>query len=169
MFYFKIPLFLLMIILGRDGAPLYQTKVPHHWTTLPRLENLEDTTKPIASFVIEDRVTLTVHNFPINSLDDQISPLAQASRWERQIGSAPLCLEKVSRNGFAGLFFEGKRDQEITLAWSMVIDPFLFRRVRYPADYTIKVKGPIDLIEKHREEILEFAKYFELVQEVPCR
>ena len=170
-------------IVGRDTRPVYRAKVPETWVSLPPEGALSDTTKPNAAFLIDDSVRVTVHSFPTDSFEERISPMAQVERWRRQIAPLEEVVEGAARAGFIGLFYEGRHVDHSVLAWSMQLDAehyltlqFLegtpeerafFKQLR--ADYTIKVTGPSEVIEKHRRELLEFAKSFELIQEIPKR
>jgi len=177
--------FIIAEITGRDARPVYRVKVPTDWVCLPPEigENLADTTSPNFTFLIDDAIHVTVHTFPSDSLNERISPQAQVERWRRQIAPLEETVQGVCRGGFIGLLYEGKQVNETVLAWSMQLDPDHYLTLQFlegtpeerefykqlRADYTIKVTGPAELIEKRRTELLNFARSFELIQEIPKR
>lgn len=157
--------------------PLYRAKVPPGWVRLDPQGPITDTTLPNVAFLIENELKVTIHSFPSENLDERIPPYAQIERWKRQGDEGKV--DSVSRGGFVGLFLEGAT----ILGWSMQLDlehyqtlAFLptnrFEEEHYKqmrADYTIKATGPEKLIAKYRDELLLFAKSFELIQEIPKR
>lgn len=183
MFYFLLTTCLLtQEFTGREEndqirRPVYRAKVPEGWIRIDPQGSIMDTTLPNATFLIENELKVTVHSFPSENLEDRIPPFAQIERWKRQGHAGKV--ESISRGGFVGLFLEGAS----ILAWSMQLDlehyqtlSFLptnrFEEAHYKqmrADYTIKATGPERLIAKYREELLHFAKSFELIQEIPKR
>lgn len=170
--------------------PLYRTVVPVHWKREepPTDQSNFDTTLPIATFYV-DEITLWVHNFPANALSERIPPGAQIARWKRQLTPSPhhpTEVKPVAHGGFSGLYLEGegelKGEEQGVLAWAMQLgqDHFqalliegspeeerFYRQMR--ADYTIKAVGPSEKIRLHKHEIHQFARRFELIQEVPSR
>lgn len=186
----RVPPFTLQEFLGRDEIvsygksirrPVYHAKVPKGWKRIDpnEQEPLTDSRKPIVSFVIEENLHLRVHTFPTDDLDERIPPVAQIERWKQQLKNGKCQVQSVGHGGFAGLFLESCG----VLAWSMQLDFDHYQTLAYlgttveeeehfkqmRADYTIKVTGPQELIEKHREELMLFAKSFELIQEIPSR
>ena len=165
--------------------PVYQAKVPLVWQRHDpsEQESLMDTTKPIVTFTINEKLRLTVHNFPTHSLEERIPPGAQLERWGSQLTGGTFRSEKVGHGGFIGLYFEGVKGAATVCAWSMQLDLQHYQTLHFlaatveeeehyrqmTADYTIKVSGPSDLIEKHRDEIQLFADSFELIGEIPDR
>ena len=153
-----------------DQKPIYQTIVPSHWQRLPTESDLEDTMKPICAYCIANEIQLVVHNFPSDTLSQRIPPQAQVTRWQRQFGQGSLSEECY--NGFVGLRLEAQN----LIAWAMQMDPELFLTLTGPlafpqdrerrSDYTIKVTGPQDLLEDHRQELETFARYFELIEPI---
>ncbi len=164
----------LQMIDGRvRGLPIYRAEVPHHWHRQdPSAETpLDDTTQPICEFSIDEQIRITIHNFP----DQKIPPTAQVTRWKRQLNFITTDTTPVAWGGFAGLQFYGEDKNSAVLAWAMQIAPEHYRTLSKPsekyrqmrADYTIKVTGPTDLIESHRNEIISFANSFELIEAIP--
>ncbi len=189
----NIPSFTWQEIAGREEQlgsaaivrrPVYRAKVPSGWERVdPSLESsLSDTTKPIVSFLIDEKIQITVHNFPSKSLEDRIPPAFQIERWKQQIDEENPLVEPWGHSGFIGLYFEGKKGKTTILAWSMQLDSSHYQTLSFlansveeeehfkqmKADYTIKVNGPTELIEKHRAYLLLFANSFELIQEIPA-
>lgn len=177
---------------GRDDGKtlerffIYRGQVPLSWQRKDALidESIYDTKIPLTEFQIiegERNIRLTIHNFPYSSLEHRIPPLAQIERWKRQFESLdPLSIkmEPVSHGGYAGLFIQTKGlvdgVEVALLAWAMQLPPTHFRAFsdskedyQRRSDYTIKVTGPVDLIEKHQLEIELFANSFELIDEIP--
>ncbi len=179
-------------IAGRDLGhsliirhPVYRARVPYHWKRvdpLPSVSNA-DTTKPLVEFWIDDQVSVNVHNFPSDSLEERIPPAAQVARWRKQlVGLNPkeAVVKPISRAGFAGLFFEGQGHDVLVMAWSLQLDAEHYRVLlkgenrengdflkQMRADVTIKVVGPPDVVESYQDELMDFAGSFELIQEIP--
>ncbi len=164
-------------IVGREPEkiPLYRLKVPTHWKCERPLpdESLVDTRKALCSFVINDAVKVTIHNFPAETLDQRIPPLAQLQRWKQQLKDVdPMDFVTIpqSFSGYVGLLLEGPG----IMAWSLQLGRQQFRSLSDPqfpmqmrADITIKVTGPAELIKEHRSQILATARSFELIEEIP--
>jgi hypothetical protein len=185
-------------IKGRDyhGARfyVYRARVPLNWIRKDPLaeESLTDTTKSLCEFFIpgnEGFIRIAIHNFPSNTLDERIPPMAQIARWQRQFD--PLQAEESSTlpqafNGYIGLKFKGiglmDGTNTMMLAWSLQLGKEHFQMLSNPknpadhnnfremrADVTIKATGPKSLMEDHEEEIIAFARSFELIKEIPSR
>lgn len=181
-------------ISGRNDAQslerpiLYQACVPTHWVRRdpPTDTSIFDTTQSICEFYIQENdqnIRLTIHTFPTIQGHPRIPPQAQIARWKEQLEPLdPLATNVIaeSRGGFSGLYFQGEGIFEgkptKVLGWSMQLASVYDRQLslerdsfdRYKrADYTIKVIGPPDLINKHHLAIVEFAHSFELIQELP--
>jgi hypothetical protein len=167
----------------RVRRPVYRAKVPCSWKRMEdENQSLLDTKKPIVTFALGENLLLSVHNFPSDSLEKRIPLLAQIERWEQQLAGGESHIEQIGHSGFTGFFFEGKKGENLVLAWAMQLDPELYQRLHFlaasveeeehykqmSADYTIKISGPRPLIEKYREEIEMFAQSFELIQEIPA-
>lgn len=186
----KVPPFVSQEFNGRDEIisygqmirrPVYQAKVPINWKRIdpPLKETILDTTKPIVTFIINEHMTLTVHNFPTNCLDERIPVLTQIERWYSQLKAEKYHVENIEHGGFVGLYLEGKNDKETICAWSLQLDLEHYQTLYFlagtveeeehykqmRADLTIKVSSSTDLIEKHLNEIFLFANSFELIQE----
>lgn len=183
-------------IKGRDynGSRfgVYRARVPPAWIrkdSLPE-ESLIETTKPIGEFLISNNheiIRITIHNFQTDNLDQRIPPAAQIARWQRQF--EVLIAEESSIlpqafSGYSGLKFKGvgilNKNDSMVLGWSLQLnkehyrtlsqsseDKPLFREMR--ADITIKAVGPKEFMEANEEEIVRFARSFELIQEIPSR
>lgn len=183
---------------GRDyngkRFDVYRARAPLNWIRKDTLaeESLTDTKKSICEFFIHDNgevIRITLHNFPSNTLDERIPPTAQVARWQRQF---ELLLPEESGitpqafSGYQGLKFQGvgtlDQTDSMMLGWSLQLgkehyqalthpknpaDNDLYREMR--ADVTIKATGPKELMESHEEEIIAFARSFELIKEIPLR
>jgi len=165
-------------ISGRDVDLVYRAKVPHQWNRTDPAGPIHDTTLSLCEFMIDD-IRITIHNFPSNTIDERIPPFAQIERWKRQIPS----LDPISANitpqshgGFVGYLFEGTGNNETTMAFSMQIATEHYQTLsrdisskskQMRADYTIKAVGPTDSIQMRKEELLSFARSFELIEEIP--
>lgn len=171
-------------IQGRDGQAYYQVETPSSWKQSAPLSgsSLEDTTKPIAEFLIEEpegSIRITIHNFPSSAIDQRIPPAAQISRWKSQIkGSSSET--PVAHDGFAGFFFEANGEFEgkasSVAGWAMQLAPQHYQAItslqpkgydQMRADYTIKAVGPTPLMKKHQQTIQSFAESFRLIEEIP--
>jgi hypothetical protein len=164
---------------------IYRIQTPHHWTQKNPKENesIQDTQLPIAEFFINDteKIRITIHTFPITTTTPSIPSLAQVQRWKNQFESLDLLsttISKISQGGFYGLLFEGQgiTDGKRTsvLAWSMQLASFYSHALDKEnnewnsykkADYTIKAIGPTELMQKHRDAIIQFAHSFEMIEE----
>lgn len=169
-------------IQGRDRTipvGIYQARVPTYWQRHDPdpMENLADTTKPLCNFIIEERderITITIHNFPSESLEMRIPAAAQVSRWQQQTKALPgqEWIFPYAHGGFAGLGYFGPG----IIAFSLQLAEEHYRSLSKPpasrlhdqmrADYTIKAIGPRDLLTKHATAISDFARSFELIEEL---
>lgn len=176
-------------IYARDnGNPLqreaiYRAKIPQSWfiqETSNEISN-SDTKKPICELFIRENsqeIRITIHNFPSIENQARIPPNAQIARWKNQfdhLQPESITLIPQSFNGFAGYLFEGKGiiTEKITsmMAWALQLAPQHIRQLsdkgQQSADVTIKAAGDPRLMQKHRDEIITFARSFELIQEIP--
>lgn len=174
---------------GDRRFPVYQVSVPSGWIrrdSLPE-ENLSDTTKPIAEFLIpgeEGYIRISIHNFPSDTIEDRIPPAAQVARWQRQLdGLVPAESYTIPQafGGYVGLAFKGVQEDSMVLGWSLQMGDQHYRMLSSPSsgnpyqhremrsDVTIKATGPKNLMENKQEEITAFARSFELIEEIPSR
>lgn len=180
------------IIAGRNFSPvdtvrlpLYQANVPDHWIRKdpdPK-DSLADTMKPLCEYTIHEgneSVRITIHNFPVESIHQRVSPNAQINRWCGQFDNwDPTATNIVaySHDGFIGLFLECQgtmHNQSVKmLGCSMQLAPELFQNLptkkeakQMGSDYTIKALGPPWLVDKHFDEIYDFANSFRLIEEL---
>lgn len=180
---------------GLSRPPIYRARLPYGWIYKepPLGESVIDTKKPIYTIIIdsedeEDDIVITIHNFPLESLDARVPQEAQIERWKRQLGEKVkhLSLKEQAFGGFSGVKFEGEgvidgKPTEV-IAWSMHLAPEHFyalsqehegltkeeaRQMR--SDYTIKVVGPPDPVRKNREAIDAFARSFRLYKPLPSK
>lgn len=165
---------------GRKASKekIYRINIPDHWEKKEPMypEYLSDTTLPICEFFIEEeKIRIALHTFPHAPTEKPISPWAQVDRWKRQLqdlDEEKLIIEKVSHNGFAGLYFEAEKklpSQEKVLAWSLIVDSYLFLQFtdpHYLADLTIKINGEKELIDLYKDEILTAIESIELTKEI---
>ena len=190
----KVPPFTWQEFNGRDEViaygqkvrrPVYRAQVPVGWQRIDPMENesLLDTMKPIVSFTIDEEITLMVHTFPTHSLEERIPPEAQVQRWQGQLKGVTAQVAKVAQDGFAGLYLEGFTEKGAVRAWSLQLDMQHYQTLHFlattveeeehyqqmAADYTLKVFGPSDKLDKHRIAIDLFANSFELIQDIPSR
>lgn len=170
-----------------SGLPVYQAKIFEDW--VPVVKEGEayttDTTLPIASFLIGGDIKLTIHNFPTQFIEERVPTQAQVTRWLKQfekLNKDSVSITATSHGGFAGVILEAsglmKGEAVAVLAVAMQLATphyhalsFVpakekeFREMR--SDFTIKAMGPIESLQKKRAEILEFARSFELIKEIP--
>lgn len=179
-------------IRGRDNGSaiervaIYRAKIPAFWTAINSPSNsITDTTLAIGEWHISEnsgQIRITLHNFPTEQLSQRIPPIAQVERWQQQFDSldpVQTAITPSSHGGFAGLHIEAtgtlKEEPQTLLGWSMqmatqhyqqlsIVDDPIEKQRR--ADYTIKVLGPPELMQKHRKAIIAFANSFELIEEI---
>lgn len=167
-----IALLSLISINGRQTADLYQVAAPSEWKVTPG-EIGSDTKKPLVEFLIDGQIRITLHSFPGQS----IPPQAQMARWKGQfekLNPEDIVIQPVAWSGYSGYHFEAQgilQGKETTMiAWTLQLDSRHVRTVQdadKAADFTIKVVGPTDLVNKWRLAIELFAKSFELKDEIP--
>jgi hypothetical protein len=165
---------------------VYRARIPSNWIRKdpPISESIEATTKAICEFYIEeenDKIRITIHNFPFQEFKMRIPPRAQVQRWEGQFDELDptfTILNTSAHGGFTGLFLEAqgslKGQPTKILGWSMQLAPEYASRLKIEnsldkqisSDYTIKALGPPELINKHKKSISNFADSFELIQEL---
>jgi len=175
--------------LSFDRPFVYRAIAPTNWIRKnPKNdESIQDTRKANCEFYLlneekEKGMRLTIHTFPIQNLQLSISNEAQIARWKQQFSYLnPLSIKvtSLSRGGFNGLAFEAEGiiddKQTMVIAWSMKLAPLyshLLQQTREVkqellADYTIKVVGDPEFMKTNRLDIIEFAKSFELIEELP--
>ena len=179
-------------ISGRDeqNSTIYQVRVSESWKRIDptNREALQDTTRPICEFHITDgqeTIRIAIHNFPSKQASDRIPPASQVARWKRQFEKLDLttvAINPQAYTGYSGLLFEGSGQlagQPTTvMAWSMQLAPELYRHLAIDesslsfqkrADFTIKAQGSKTLLVKYREEIIAFARSFELKDPIPLK
>jgi hypothetical protein len=176
-------------IQGRNGQLIYRARIPAHWDCiLTPIDQLKDTMKPLCTFT-SGGVSITIHNFPNDKIENRIPPKAQVARWKGQfqdLNSSNSFTMPESHAGFSGYYFEGVGliggEKKMVLAWAMQIATDHYHFLTYPstkeevnnfpqmrADYTIKAIGMVDAIEKNKDDIITFARSFELIQDIPSR
>lgn len=176
-------------IKGRAGLALYRARVPEAWIRrdpLPK-EPLNDTTKAICEYIIDDAsglIRIAIHNFPTDTIEQRIPPPAQVVRWQRQFTSlSPNDYSIIPQafNGYEGLLFKGsgqQKDKEaMVIGWSLLLAPEHYRMLstqsdkfrEMRSDVTIKATGPVASMSVHEDDIVQFARSFELIEEIPLR
>ncbi len=173
---------------------IYRIRVPPGWIRRDPLpeESLADTTKALCEFIIYDgglMVRIAIHNFPSDTIEQRIPPLAQVSRWQRQLDPIYPNLSSITPqafSGYSGFLFTGvgllQGVETMVLGWAMQLAPEHYRALSPPqpgdktasyqqmkGDVTIKAVGPRPLLEKHQMAIMAFARSFELIEEIPSR
>ena len=189
-------------IAGRDEAaeqqairryPVYRAKVPLAWKRIDPLvtESNQDTTKPLVEYVIlegSSSISITIHNFPSEKIEERIPTQAQVARWKRQLSDSDdnIVILPEAYGGFSGYRFSGSgklKDEEVSvLGWAMQLAPEHYRRLQTQgkdeekhffnqmrSDYTIKAVGPSSMVSEHAPDIVAFAHSFELIQEIPSK
>lgn len=168
-------------IQDRTHQVRYRVKTPNSWVrTNPKTtDNLSDTTLALCEFTIlegNDKIRITIHDFPFQQPDQRIPLMAQVRRWQSQlqnIDMATLSLNEESHGGYIGLSFEGeglmKGTRVKVMGWSMQLAPEYVQRMdgQPTSDYTIKIVGPPDVVNQYRKSLTTFANSFELIQELP--
>lgn len=170
-----------------ERLALYRAKVPLEWIRENSDESVQDSTKPICSFLMgetHDLVHLAIHTFTYTSFDQRIPPTAQIARWKRQfeeLDLSTLMIEPRAYGGFTGLSFHAcgqfKGKETGVLGYAMQLAPQHwmtlqnaakepFKQIQMSADYTLKATGSPAAIANYKEEIELFAGSFELIDEV---
>lgn len=170
---------------------IYRVKVPTLWNVqTPGADvSLFDTTKPISEFYItegQEKIRITIHNFPADSIEKRIPPMAQINRWKRQFKSIDPNTESIKAQSFGGYYgwlFEAtgllEGSKSTMMGWTLQLASEHFRSLqrstsraleeRYRqmrGDVTIKAVGPENLIKKHRDDIIQFARSFQLIDDI---
>lgn len=174
---------------------VYRVRAPEGWIRRDPLsgENLNDTTKALCEFIImegSEVARIAIHNFPSAKLEDRVPVEAQVARWRRQFETlnAAECETRLqSFSGYSGLYFQGcgrmQGKPTMVLGWVLQLSPEHYLMLsrsslsseedkvnsQMRSDVTIKAVGPQALMEKHKHEIIEFARTFELIEEIPTR
>lgn len=165
---------------------IYRGITPDYWEIKPSENSVADTMKAICEFCITEStgaVRITIHTFPISESHPRIPAAAQIHRWKEQFDELNILqtfVSSESHGGFSGLYFEGQgsiQQKDIkVLGWSMQLAPEYERSLslllnpldQYKlSDYTIKVTGPPELVDKYSQDIKCFANSFELIDELP--
>lgn len=161
-----------ILVNGRETPNVYHVQAPSEWK-VTQGEMGNDTKKPLVEFTIENQIKVTLHNFPGTA----IPPEAQIARWKGQfekLNPEDVKIQSVAWSGYSGYAFEAKgilQGKEMTvLAWTLHLDSRHARAVQSQdkaADFTIKVVGPTELVNKYKLALEFFARSFELVDDIP--
>lgn len=164
-----------------ERMPLYRALVPDSWSRKDPQpsESILDTMLSNCEFFV-DEIRLTIHTFPFENEESRIPPQAQIARWKKQLKEPDLLSMQIVpevHGGFIGLLFEGEGQlnerQEMIMGWSMQLAPEYCQKFvgekhhAKKADYTIKAVGPSRTLNQHRQDIVQFAQSFELIDELP--
>lgn len=174
-------------ISGRDDGgvrivryPVYRARVPGSWKRIDpgATDSIADTTLALITYEV-DGITVVVHNFPYDDFEQRIPPQSQVFRWQRQTPKM-VQIAPYAHGGFSGLSFDAQSDGKRVLGWAMQLAPQHYRNLsiegtaeelsyfrQMRADYTIKAWGPPNAIMRHQDSIEQFARSFELIQEIP--
>lgn len=171
----------------KSRLPLYRVKTPIGWESYhkPLDMPLDDTKEPLVEFIIpnsEGAIKITIHNFYYDSLQGRIPPEAQIARWKKQFASfeeSSLSIRPQAFSGFVGLqidccgLYEGKNRR--ILAWSLQLAKEYWLSLENgshlvderKSDVTIKILGPENAINTFENELIDFARSFELIDPLP--
>lgn len=158
---------------GRNDITIYRIKVPQNWKRIDPETPPIDTKIAICEFFIEDpegSIRITLHNFPSQTIDNRIPPGSQIARWKRQLPMVHENITPQSFSGYVGFLYEGDDGEKAMMGWIMQLGPEQYSRLsptELKSDVTIKALGPLPLIQKHRQKIVNFARSFELISEIP--
>ncbi len=174
-------------IAGREEeTAIYRAEIPPGWDYKPVLSERRDTTRPLAEFHF-GAIRLTFHNFPVDSPEQEVPPLAQVARWKRQfkqLDPATASISPQAFSGFVGTLFEGtgmlEGEIKTMMAWAMQLAPEHAQHLQNPASkaeaahyremrasFTLKAVGPVELILEQKPALVAFARSFELIEELP--
>ncbi|MBS4166530.1 MULTISPECIES: hypothetical protein [unclassified Neochlamydia] len=170
---------------------IYRLKVDANWIQHhpSPLDPRADTRQAIIEFYIvhqDEKVSITIHNFPSDNIYQRPSPFTYISRWKKQLH--PLDPETVSLTsqafgGYCGFWFEAtgeiKGSQTTMFAWILQLapehyhhlvapgSPYLLKKYRQMrSDVTIKAIGPPFLMQRYRQSIIAFARSFHLIEDL---
>lgn len=160
----------------------YRMGIPAGWNIIsPETDaSLIDTTEPLLTLTKED-VTITFHNFPVNSVAERVPPLSQIARWKNQfsqLDEASLEITPYSVAGFTGFQFTAtgvqKEKNVKVVAWILQLTPELFQKLPHgssqdKADWTLKAVGPPEHLFYLEDEVKSIARSVELIAEIPGR
>lgn len=171
---------------------IYRIKVPSSWVQQnpSNQTSLVDTTKAIVEFFIKEnnqQIRITIHNFPSNTMSQRIAPMAQIKRWQRQFQSlepTTVSIKPQAWGGYYGFLLEGiglLQGARITiLGWALQLATEHYQALSHPdssiialryrqmrGDITIKAVGPTPLMHKYREDMITFARSFQLIDDIP--
>ncbi len=185
-------------IQGRgDGDAVYRIRVPRSWKRMPASEEAYAGYKEQANaaFYIKgegETIRVAIYTFPSKTLEERMTVDAQVLRWRRQFNVLEpdtIIIIPQSYGGFAGVFLaaEGTLEgygifEKMMLGWAMNIDTEFYHVLseikgseeeenyayQMRADYTIEAIGGKDLMEKHKKDIIESARTFELIKDIPA-
>jgi len=127
----------------------YQARFPSSWNVVENEAGLQDSIQPVATLYLPNAATITLHLFR-----EEVPPEMQIARWQKSFPTATVSY--LSHGGYQGLMLKG----EEILAVAMQLSPHYAKR--FP-DYTLKATGDI---APYQQEILEFIRTFELVDEL---
>ncbi len=177
--------------LPNSAFQLYRFMPPENWKRVDSGEPAAaDSREPIAHYQLQldgEQVDLTIHNFPIDTLDERIPPEAQIARWKQQIDEMNLSTVQVKPQafgGFVGLLLQAEgikqRKPLAMMAWTMQLAPQFYTALelldtpekhsftrQLHADFTIKIVGSPSLLAREKEKIERSARTFALLDELP--
>jgi hypothetical protein len=183
--------FKVIEITGRNEHDvIYRVKAPVNWAYIEPTSPVVDTTKSIIEFFITDddqKIRITIHNFPADTIDQRTPPLAQITRWKAQfenLNQTTVSIKPQSFGGYQGYLFEGtgllNNIPSMMIGWTLQLASEHFRALSRPlpkamenrhremrGDVTIKAVGPEKLMQKYHHEITTFARSFQLIDDIP--
>ena len=171
---------------------VYHIQTPKSWIRKDPLpdHSITDTKEALVEFIIkenQDLIRISIHNFPYDKSEERIPQIAQVTRWQNQFQHLEKELSSITQdsfNGYSALVFEGvgvmDGEKKQMLAYAMQLPKVHFNALLHPkeinkivlyrqmrGDVTIKAVGNDDLMEKHKDAIIAFAKSFEMIEEIP--
>jgi hypothetical protein len=166
-----------------DRPLIYRANVPLNWKRIdpPSEESIKDSKKANCLFKISDDLIISLHTFPFAGKQG-INPSLIIERWKAQFEELSNFDSEItvrSQGGFHGWMLEASGWQNgkpiamlgIAMHLSSLYHQMLTNEsdANYKlADYTIKASGSPQSLSLYRQEILDFIKSFELIEELPC-
>ncbi len=164
--------------------PVYRVRAPLSWekVAIATEPGVLDHTRPLCEYKIKGdggEVTVTLHQYYYSNPRLRPSPFARIQRIQRlfsYLDPTETYVIPLEHREFTGYFFKGSglyRDKRETtiLTWAMQMQAGIYEKVTQEhqgqelktSDYMIEARGPTSLVNKHSQQIVDFAKSFHLI------
>ena len=162
-----------------ERVPLYRVMIPKTWeVVLPDADtSLTDSRLPLLECRAGETLRIVFHNFPASEIAQRIPPQAQIERWKKQLeetNPASVVVTPQAFSGYTGLLLEAEGKRSAVMGWALQIGADHYRNLSYTllpeqmrADITIKATGSPQEISQYRSQLINLARTFELIEEIP--